>query len=135
MVLPHAQQQGPTLPASPSLFRDLQNCWQEVGQVPAAGHEGGQVPAAPREMMDKVLLAGLGLFWQKGPWCGALCGKPLGQCNDGQVTGCESLVTRRNSDFFMKTCFTVAVIFHFALSSTPCSAPGHQEDQCPFLFV
>ena len=41
-------------------------------KVPAAGHEGGQVPAAPREMGEKVLLAGLGLFWQKGPWCGAL---------------------------------------------------------------
>ena len=39
-ILPHAQQQGPTLPASLSLFRDLQNCLQEGGQVPSARHEG-----------------------------------------------------------------------------------------------
>ena len=32
--------------------------------------------AAPREMGEKVLLAGLGLLRQKGPWCGALCAKP-----------------------------------------------------------
>ena len=37
-VLPHAQQQGPTLPASLSLFQDLKNCRQEGGLVPAAGH-------------------------------------------------------------------------------------------------
>ena len=75
-VLPRAQQQGPTLLASLSLFPDLQNCWQEGGQVPAAGLEGGQVPGAPSEMWEKVLLAGLGLFWQKGPWCGAISAKP-----------------------------------------------------------
>ena len=33
-------------------------------------------PGAPREMREKVLLAGLGLFWHKGPWYGTLCAKP-----------------------------------------------------------
>ena len=40
---------------------------QCVGQVPASGHEEGQVPAAPREMGEKILLPGLGLFWQRVP--------------------------------------------------------------------
>ena len=35
-------------------------------KVPAAGHEGGQVPGAPMQMREKVLLAGLGLLFQKG---------------------------------------------------------------------
>ena len=71
--------QNTTINLALSLFRDLQTCWQEVGQVPAAGHEGGQVPAAPRAMREKVLLAGLGLFWQKSPWSGTggLCAQPL----------------------------------------------------------
>ena len=47
----------------------------------------------------------------------------------------ESLVPRRNADFFKKTFFPVDIIFHFALYSTPYSAPGFQEDQRSFLFV
>ena len=35
------------------------------GQVPAAWHEGGQVPGAPREMREKVLLAELGILKSK----------------------------------------------------------------------
>ena len=35
-------------------------------KVPAVEHEGGEVPGAPMQMREKVLLAGLGLLFQKG---------------------------------------------------------------------
>ena len=56
----------PSCPGAGTCSTSCQQFWRSRKRLRDAGHEGGLVPGAPTEMREKVLLAGLGLFFQIG---------------------------------------------------------------------